>query len=175
MTGLADSVTGGLFTSLMNAGKSKTVQAKHDSFADAGKHTFVEYLAEANLLVGGENWFSSASSSCPLTLQLGLYVQDVTVPNLKMGGQGTVSTPLGDVPVNGSTVLTDGALTMDILNTKAALHERIFYPWMREVTCPWWAYTKQPYTTATITVDFRKHNDVKYVFYGCRPTQINLL
>lgn len=64
---------------------------------------------------------------------------------------------------------------MEIINTKAALHERIFYPWMREVTLPYWSYQTQPYTTATITIDFTEHNDVKYVFCGCRPVQINML
>ena len=63
-------------------------------------------------------------------------------------------------------------LTLKILNTKVPLHERIFYPWMREVTLPFWSYETQPYTTATITVDFTKHNDVRYVFYGCRPQKI---
>ena len=58
---------------------------------------------------------------------------------------------------------------MEIINTKAALHERIFYPWLREVTLPWWSYDDQPYTTATVTIDFTKHNDVKYVFTGVRP------
>ena len=64
---------------------------------------------------------------------------------------------------------------MDIINTRAALHERIFYPWMRECVNPWWAYQDQPYTTATVTIDFTKHNDVKYVFLGVRPKQITLL
>ena len=58
---------------------------------------------------------------------------------------------------------------MNVINTKASLHERIFYPWMKEVSLPYWSYETQPYTTATITVDFTKHNDVKYVFCGCRP------
>lgn len=46
---------------------------------------------------------------------------------------------------------------------------------MREVTLPVWSYASQPYTTADITVDFTKHNDVKYVFCGCRPKQIQSL
>lgn len=79
------------------------------------------------------------------------------------------------MPLNGSVVIPDKKdLTMTIVNTRVPLLERIFYPWMREVTLPWWSYETQPYTTATITVDFTKHSDIKYVFYGCRPSQINL-
>ena len=37
-------------------------------------------------------------------------------------------------------VYPDGAFNMEIINTKAALHERIFYPWMREVSLPYWSY-----------------------------------
>ena len=36
-------------------------------------------------------------------------------------------------------------------------------------TCP---DNSDGYTTATITIDFTKHNDCKYVFCGCRPQQI---
>jgi len=61
---------------------------------------------------------------------------------------------------------------MNVITTRGSLHERIFYPWMREVTLPYWSYESQPYTTATVTVDFTKHNDVKYVFLGCRPDSI---
>ena len=63
---------------------------------------------------------------------------------------------------------------MKIVNTVAPLHERLFYPWLRETTLPFWSYTTQPYTTATIIVDFTKHSDTKYVFCGCRPTRINM-
>ena len=30
-------------------------------------------------------------------------------------------------------------------------------------------------TTATITIDFRKHTDIQYIFYGCRPTNLDLI
>lgn len=66
-------------------------------------------------------------------------------------------------------------LQMDIVCTKVPLHERIFYPWMREVTMPYWTYVEQPYTTATITIDFKRHTDMQYVFTGCRPTMIEPL
>jgi hypothetical protein len=64
---------------------------------------------------------------------------------------------------------------MDIINTKLPLIERIFYPWLREVTLPYWSYNTQPYTTATITIDFSKHMDIQYVFYGCRPSNLDMI
>ena len=83
---------------------------------------------------------------------------------------------MGEFPViTQPGVYPDGAFNMEIINTKAALHERIFYPWMREVSLPYWSYETQPYTTATITVDFSKHNDMQYVFVGCRPDSFNTI
>jgi hypothetical protein len=64
---------------------------------------------------------------------------------------------------------------MEIINTKAALAERIFYPWLKEVTLPYWVYENQPYTTADIEIDFSKHSDMRYMFVGCRPLQIETL
>lgn len=82
-------------------------------------------------------------------------------------------TVVGDFPINGTYVKTDSQiLTMKLLNTKVPLMERIFYPWLRETSAPWWNYDSQPYTTATITVDFSKHSDIKYVYVGCRPQKI---
>ena len=50
-------------------------------------------------------------------------------------------TSLGEFPINSPYLKPDNStLTMTILNTKAAVHERIFYPWMREVTLPYWSY-----------------------------------
>lgn len=92
-----------------------------------------------------------------------------------MSDGGKVTSVLGEFPVNGDFVMPDNnTLVFVLVNTKVPLMERIFYPWMREVTLPWWSYETQPYTTATVTIDFTKHSDVKYVFYGCRPTQVNL-
>jgi hypothetical protein len=71
------------------------------------------------------------------------------------------NTYLGDFLLNiGSVIPDNNTITMDILCTKLPLHERIFYPWMREVTLPFWSYDTQPFTTATIKVDFSKHTDI---------------
>ena len=103
-------------------------------------------------------------------------MQKITGLNLQMHGEQRAESPnFHDFPVNGYALKPSGELQMDIVNTRAALHERVFYPWMRECVNPWWAYESQPYTTATVTVDFTKHNDVKYVFTGVRPKQIKLL
>lgn len=164
-----NAITGGLLGSFMNSG---SVKDAHDKFKYAGQHTFMEYLLEANLVVGGENWFSN-QSILPLELSLGPYVQEVTIPQMQLAEGSKASTLLGDFPINGQFIKTDtNDLMMTVINTKASLHERIFYPWMREVTLPYWSYASQPYTTATITIDFSKHNDCRYVFCGCRPKQI---
>lgn len=81
----------------------------------------------------------------------------------------------GEFPVAGPVVQAEGALTMEVVNTKAALHERIFYPWMRECSLPYWSYESQPYTTATVDIDFTKHSDMHYVFVGARPVQMKLM
>ena len=51
-----NAITGGLLGSLMN---DSSVEDAHKNFTYAGQHTFMEYLLEANLIVGGENWFSN--------------------------------------------------------------------------------------------------------------------
>lgn len=89
---------------------------------------------------------------------------------------GTIDTMMGTFPTNGAIVKpAQNSFQMNVINTKAPLMERLFYPWMKEVTLPYWSYDKQPYTTATIKVDFKKHSDFKYVFVGCRPTNITTL
>jgi hypothetical protein len=93
-----------------------------------------------------------------------------------MKDNGNVENSIGEFPLNGAYVKTSShEFTMEILNTRAALAERIFYPWLKEVTLPFWVYDEQPYTTADIEVDFGKHSDMKYVFVGCRPKQIETL
>lgn len=180
---LLDNISGGLYSS--NKNKKHSIIKDHDKFGEDKvklqteynhDHTFLEYLAKSNLITCGEQWESSEQSPAPLELQLGFYVQQIQLPNLKLANENkTQNSLLGSFPVTGGFIDTDGILQMEILNTKASLHERIFYPWMREVTLPYWSYNSQPYTTATITIDYTKHNTVKYVFCGCRPIQINLL
>jgi len=170
--GALNSATGGLFQAWQDSGSVK--DARKD-FKDAGKHTFMEYLAPAHGLQGGEQWSSPEQAAAPLELSLGPYVQKINGLQLQMGNEGKADTALGDFPVNGTFLKPSGELQMEIVNTKAALHERLFYPWMRECVNPWWSYEGQPYTTATVDIDFTKHNDVHYIFTGVRPKQIKLL
>lgn len=176
---LVNNATGGLLGSLMN--NVDGVMTAHNSFnSEEGEqsYSFMHYLAAANLLVGDENeWFGAAGQAPkPLELQLGYYVQDITIPQLKMAEGGKMTTLIGEFPVNGSYIVPDNtSLQMTILNTKLPLIERIFYPWMREVTLPQWSYNTQPYTTATITIDFSKHTDLQYVFCGCRPCNLQMI
>ncbi len=173
----ANNLTGGLVGSIMNSKVS--IMDKHDKNPDVQtmETTFLEYLAAANLIVGKEDWVgeSAGEAVSPLELQLGPYCQEVILPNIENPPSENAQTMLGEFPVNGMFVKADtNIVQLKIINTKVPLHERIFYPWLREVTLPMWSYQSQPYTTATITVDFTKHNDIKYVFCGCRPSKIIL-
>lgn len=170
----ANNLTGGLIGSLMNS-KVDVMKLHNDNKDRNGYTTFLEYLAAANLLVGQEDWIGEKAGQAvsPLELQLGPYCQAITLPNMEVTQSGTSTTALGEFPINGTFVKVDtNLLLIKIINTRVPLHERIFYPWMRETVLPFWSYNTQPYTTATVTVDFTEHNDVKYVFYGCRPSRI---
>lgn len=171
-TAALDNITGGIFSSAM----AGSVKDDRENFEYYENHSFLEYLVPAHLLESGEQWMSDEQKASPLILNLGHYVQKITGIQMQMGGEDKTSSNLfGEFPVNGTHLKPSGELQMDIINTKASLHERIFYPWMRECVNPWWAYDTAPYTTATVIVDFTKHNDVKYVFTGVRPKQISLL
>lgn len=154
------------------------IQKERNTFAADPYNTdksFMEYLAKANLLVGGD-LINIEQSNIPLELQLSLYVQSITVPKLNILNETKATTILGEYPINGLCIQPDSnKLLMDIINTKLPLIERLFYPWMREVTLPYWSYDSQPYTTATITIDFKKHTDIQYIFYGCRPTSLDMI
>ena len=114
-----------------------------------------------------------ASNADQLILNLGFYIQSMTLPQMSMPEAGKVPTLFGEFPVNNLYVKPDNnTFTMSILNTKVSIHDYIFYPWMREVTMPCWSYETQPYTTATVTVKFDKHANSRCVFCGCRPSQI---
>lgn len=87
-----------------------------------------------------------------------------------------VKTMLGQYPTSGLFVKpSQNSFQLNIINTKVPLLERIFYPWMREITLPYWSYDNQPYTTANVEISFEKHADFKYLFVGSRPTQLETL
>ena len=175
---LADNLTGGLLGSIVNSNKPKLKELRTSSMSD--KKTFMGYLAEGNLLVNSNNYIqqltgigNGSSNSNQLVLSLGFYIQNITVPKLQIREGQTLETFLGTFSVPGNMVQPDtNTLIMSVINTKVPLIDRIFYPWMREVTLPYWSYSTCPYTTATIKIDMTKHADFSYVFYGCRPVVI---
>jgi hypothetical protein len=78
----ADNLTGGIASSLMHGGDEESILKLREEFKDAHKHTFMEYLAKANLLQVGEQW--QDDQTAPLVLNLGPYVQNITIPNFKI-------------------------------------------------------------------------------------------
>ena len=109
-------------------------------------------------------------------LDLGIYIQKVTLPNVQIEGGDQSTTPVGKFPIPGNLVMPDNTnFSMEIVNVQAPIIENVFYPWMRETTLPWWSYDEQPFTTATITFDFTEHSNAIYRFFGCRPIQIQLI
>ena len=190
---LVNNATGGLVASLMNL-KNDSITKQHESYLnDSKKYSFANYLAIAELLTVEQHktysnskievdWGStgdwlggtSAEADHMLELDLSYYVQEVTIPQVKMAdGQKAITMTMGEFPTNGAYLLPDSnQLQIRVISTKLPLLETIFYPWMREITLPYWSYETQPYTTATITIDFSKHCDIQYVFCGCRPQQI---
>jgi hypothetical protein len=63
------------------------------------------------------------------------------VPNIEIPSGGSSVNSIGEFPINGLVVKTDSnILKLKIVNTKVPLHERIIYPWLREVTLPYWSY-----------------------------------
>lgn len=109
-------------------------------------------------------------------IDLGMFIQSITIPQIQQDNMEDIKTILGTFPVSGNFVQPDTKkLTMEIVNTKSSLHENFFYSWLKEVTLPVWSYNTQPYTTARIELDFSEHSNVKYVFYGCRPCSVQML
>ena len=172
----ANNITGGLIGSIMNG--SVSIEGKHNEFGGDMTKSFMEYLASACLLAGQEDWIgeNAGQAVSPLKLQLGLYCQEITIPQILIPQGPASQTLVGEFPVNGAFVKTDSnMLQMKMLNTKLPIFELIFYPWLREITFPAWQYNTQPYTTATIEIDMTKHSNVSYVFVGCRPQQIETM
>ena len=104
------------------------------------------------------------------SLDMTMFIQQMTLPNIQMSGIEDIQTLFGNFSTSGYIIEPDShEFTMSIVNTKLPIHETIFYPWMQEVTSPFWCYSSQPYTTATVEIDLSEHADLKYKFYGCRP------
>jgi hypothetical protein len=82
LNNLANNITGGLLGAFMNS-KKDGIMTKHNSYSDAGKKTFMKYLAEASLLLNSDNALNLSfgqTSTDPVELNLGFYVQSITIP-----------------------------------------------------------------------------------------------
>lgn len=174
-----NTMSGGLVASLMSL-KNKSIDKQHDEYGNRGVYSFLDYLTVATMMSDGQQDVGGAllggKSGSPtgvLELDMSYYVQDIQVPQMKMVDGGSADTLLGKFPLNGSYIGPENnTLQFSFLNTVMPVAEFILYPWMKEVSLPYWSYPTQPYTTATITIDFSKHTDIQYVFTGCRPSQV---
>jgi len=106
------------------------------------KDTFLMSLAKKYLKNGQSYGKEQSQFEDQLKLQIGFYVQSMTLPQMVMPEAGKVPTLFGEFPVNNLYVKPDNnTFTLTMLNTKISLHDFLFYPWMREVTLPRWSYT----------------------------------
>ena len=104
------------------------------------------------------------------------FIQSASLPQLQVIDAERVDTVLGSLQMHKLFLEpSNKTFSMAVVNTKASLLERIFYPWMREVTLPYWSYPDYPFTTAEVVFDMTPHNVIKYHFLGCRPTAIEMI
>lgn len=182
---LLNNATGGLAAAIGSYANDSIMQQHDANQGNSTKISFIDYLSVASMLgsadpsamdtLKGAIGMSGSPSGLPM-IDFTAFVQDITVPFLSQNGADESQSIVGKFPTNGSFIMPDNnELIIDVLNTKLPVAEYIFYPWMREVTLPYWAYDTQPYTTATVTVDFSKHMDLQYVFCGCRPKTIQTM
>jgi len=154
---MLNNVSGGLFGKAVNAAKG---DMKKDGY------TGIPEIAAASL-------FGDGSGNI---MDLKYFVQEATLPSISVPNDAVAETAIGSVQTHKMAVETDTKeFTLKVLNTRVSLLDRVFYPWMREISYPYWSYPTQPYTTATITIDMTEHNDISYVFLGSRPTKIESL
>lgn len=151
---MLNNATGGLFGKVMNSSKSTM---KTDGYSSIGA-------------VASDSLFEDGSNG---VLDLTYFTQEATIPKISIPESEVSETVIGTIKTHKMAVETDSKeFSLKILNTKVPILERIFYPWMREVSYPYWSYLTHPYTTATVTISFQSHSDVAYVFLGARPTSI---
>lgn len=152
-------VTGGLLT--VDSFKT-TPELKDIRSGSKTSESMMKFLTEGTKIGNGD-----------FTLDMTMFIQQMTLPNIQMSGIEDIQTLFGTFSTSGYIIEPDShEFTMNIVNTKLPIHESIFYPWMQEVTSPFWCYSKQPYSTAIVEIDLSDHADLKYKFYGCRPIRI---
>ena len=184
VSNIANNATGGLLGQIMSL-KNKSVLSLKDN--QDGKMTMIDYISRGHKInditsngdLGQQlgnalGMTRSEGTKYQLVLDLSYYIQNAQLPAITTQDGGTAETLYGDFPITGRYVKPQSNnFSLNILNTKAPLMERIFYPWMREVSLPVWSYNNQPYTTADIRIGFEKHADVAYRFVNARPSNID--
>lgn len=101
------------------------------------------------------------------------YVQTTQLPNFSVVNDTAADTIAGSFQTHKLVLVPESpTFVLDILNTSKPILENIFLPWLREIQSPKWVYIDRPYTKATFTIDMNDHNNLTYVFLGCRPTNI---
>lgn len=117
-----------------------------------------------------------ALNALPVKYDIDDLTQTVDIPGFSVNSHESANNVIADIETY-TTQLNAGShrLKLSIINTVDPIFERVFYPWLREVTSPIWCYPDFPYTKATITISFNNHSTVEYMFFGCRPTSITAL
>ena len=152
-----NNATGGLVGKLANASNGKANQNGYPN---------IPALVNGSLITDGGGSM----------LDITFFTQEGTMPNISVIDSEAADTAVGSLKTHKMAVETDSKeFSLKLLNTKVSILDRVFYPWMREISYPYWSYKDQPYETATIKIDFTSHNDIAYVFLGCRPTKIESL
>jgi len=157
ISNVLNNLTGGILGKLKNSANGDMKKTGYGSIPE---------LASASLLEDATNG----------ELDITYFTQEGTLPLISVPNDSDAETPFGTLTTHKMAVQPDTKeFSLKILNTRVSLLERIFYPWMRELSYPYWSYIDQPYETATITIDMTSHNDIAYVFLGSRPVKIETL
>lgn len=157
ISNLLNNVSGGLIGKFKNAAKG---DMQKNGYPD------IPSLASASLVDDASNG----------ALDITYFIQEATLPHISVPNGDDADTVAGALTTHKMFVQPDTReFTLNVLNTKVSLADRIFYPWMRELSYPYWSYEDQPYETATITIDMTSHSDISYVFLGARPVKVEPL
>ena len=157
ISNVLNNLTGGILGKLKNSAKGDMKKTGYGSIPE---------LASASLLEDATNG----------ELDITYFTQEGNLPLISVPNDVDAETSFGTLTTHKMAVQPDTKeFSLKILNTRVSLLERIFYPWMRELSYPYWSYQDQPYETATITIDMTSHNDIAYVFLGSRPVKIETL
>ena len=154
---ILNNVTAGIYSRVRNTSKSTISQNGHGSIQDVVNGSLIEDESNG-------------------ALDVTYFAQSGTLPSITVPSDTVANTVVGDYTTHKMIVQpSTHEFSLDILNTKVSLLDRVFYPWMKEISYPYWSYQEQPYTTATVTISFIAHNDIAYVFLGSRPIGIDTI